>query len=59
MAFCQDAIAAAQAGLIDALVTAPISKTSWGLAGFDQWPGHTELLAKKFKIKTAWGTDVL
>ncbi len=51
MAFCQDAIAAAKAGLVDALVTAPISKTSWGLAGFDKWPGHTELLAEKFKIR--------
>ena len=33
MAFCLDAIAAAKAGLIDAIVTAPISKTSWHLAG--------------------------
>ncbi len=47
MAFCEDAIAAAREGLIDALVTAPISKTSWGLAGYGKYPGHTELLAKK------------
>ncbi len=42
--FCVDAIEAARAGIIDAVVTAPISKTSWKQAGID-WPGHTELLA--------------
>jgi 4-phospho-D-threonate 3-dehydrogenase / 4-phospho-D-erythronate 3-dehydrogenase len=47
MAFCQGAIDAALAGQIDAMVTAPISKTSWCLAGHKQYPGHTELLAKK------------
>ena len=51
MAFCTDAIAAAQAGFIDALVTAPISKTSWRLAGFKKYPGHTELLADKCKAR--------
>ena len=51
MSFCQDAIAAAQNGLIDAIVTAPISKTSWQLAGYKQYPGHTELLAKKCKVR--------
>jgi 4-hydroxythreonine-4-phosphate dehydrogenase len=51
MAFCVDAIAAAQQGLIDAIVTAPISKTSWDIAGFRKWPGHTELLAEKCKCK--------
>jgi 4-hydroxythreonine-4-phosphate dehydrogenase len=50
MAFCQDAIAAARGGLIDAIVTAPISKTSWTLAGY-KYPGHTELLADKCKTK--------
>jgi len=47
MAFCQGAIDAALGGQIDAMVTAPISKTSWCLAGFKQYPGHTELLGKK------------
>jgi 4-hydroxythreonine-4-phosphate dehydrogenase len=42
--FCVDAIEAARAGIIDAVVTAPISKTSWKEAGVE-WPGHTELLA--------------
>ncbi len=46
--FCDDAIDAARAGLIDAVVTAPISKTSWHLAGAE-WPGHTELLAHRCK----------
>lgn len=50
ISFCLDAIDAAQAGIIDALVTAPISKTSWKLAGAD-WPGHTEMLAKRCKSK--------
>jgi 4-hydroxythreonine-4-phosphate dehydrogenase len=35
---------------IDAVVTAPISKESWTLAGF-RWPGHTELLAARTKAK--------
>jgi 4-hydroxythreonine-4-phosphate dehydrogenase len=51
MRFCEDAIAAARAGLVDALVTAPIAKASWHLAGFRKYAGHTELLADKFKTK--------
>jgi len=31
-----------------AIVTAPISKTSWTLAGETRYPGHTELLAERF-----------
>ena len=46
--FCLDAIEAARAGIIDAVVTAPISKISWKLAGAS-WPGHTEMLAAKCK----------
>ena len=46
MRFCLDAIEAAQRGLVDAIVTAPIAKESWKLAGF-QYPGHTELLAHR------------
>ncbi|MFB0525298.1 MAG: 4-hydroxythreonine-4-phosphate dehydrogenase PdxA [Phycisphaerae bacterium] len=46
--FCLDAIDAARAGIIDAVVTAPISKTSWKLADAD-WPGHTEMLAQRCK----------
>ena len=35
---------------IDAIVTGPISKTSWDLAGFN-WPGHTELFAFRTKSR--------
>jgi 4-hydroxythreonine-4-phosphate dehydrogenase len=35
---------------LDAIVTAPISKESWTLAGF-RWPGHTELFAARTKAK--------
>lgn len=35
---------------VDAVVTGPISKESWSLAGF-RWPGHTELLAHRTKAK--------
>jgi len=45
-AFLEGAVAAAQAGMIDALVTAPISKQAWRLAGY-KFPGHTEMLAKR------------
>jgi 4-hydroxythreonine-4-phosphate dehydrogenase len=48
--FCLDAIEAAKAGIIDAIVTAPINKTSWKLAGA-KWPGHTEMLADRCKSK--------
>ena len=51
MQFLNDAIAAAMKHKIDAIVTAPICKESWKLAGFDRWPGHTELLAEKTKAK--------
>ena len=50
--FCLDAISAARAGIIDAVVTAPINKTSWKLAGA-KWPGHTEMLADRCKSKRA------
>lgn len=42
--FCTDAIRAAQNSIVDAVVTAPISKSSWKMAGAT-WPGHTEMLA--------------
>ncbi len=51
MQFVTDAIGAAMRKKIDAIVTAPICKESWKLAGFDRWPGHTELLAEKTKAK--------
>jgi 4-phospho-D-threonate 3-dehydrogenase / 4-phospho-D-erythronate 3-dehydrogenase len=35
---------------IDAVVTAPICKESWSMAGY-KWPGHTELFASRTKSK--------
>ncbi len=46
--FCVDAIAAAGTGVVDAIVTGPISKASWKMA-HAPWPGHTEMLAQKCK----------
>jgi 4-hydroxythreonine-4-phosphate dehydrogenase len=46
--FCVDAVDAARDGIIDAVVTAPISKTSWQMADCG-WPGHTEMLAARCK----------
>ncbi len=54
--FIEDAILAAKRPLadplrVDAIVTAPISKQSWALAGRGKYPGHTELLATRFNVK--------
>jgi 4-hydroxythreonine-4-phosphate dehydrogenase len=46
--FCVDAIDAAKAGVIDAIVTGPISKAGWKMADAP-WPGHTEMFAQKCK----------
>ena len=46
MRFCLDAIEAANKKMVDAVVTAPIAKESWKLAGY-HFPGHTELFAHK------------
>lgn len=46
--FCKDAIEAIQNNITDAIVTAPISKVSWNMAGA-KWPGHTEMLAELCK----------
>ena len=53
--FVEDAISdalrpAADPRRLDAVVTAPISKESWALAGF-RWPGHTELFAARTRAK--------
>lgn len=50
MKFCVDAIEACNTGVADAMVTAPISKESWHLAGYN-YPGHTELLADRTHAK--------
>ena len=46
MRFCLDAIDAANRKLIDGIVTGPIAKQSWKLAGY-HFPGHTELFAQR------------
>lgn len=48
--FLAAAAAAAQEGWIDAMVTGPINKTSWKLAGC-RHPGHTEWLCREFNVK--------
>ncbi len=52
-AFVEDAIVDALRPVgdprrVDAVVTAPIAKESWSMAGF-KWPGHTELFAARCK----------
>jgi 4-hydroxythreonine-4-phosphate dehydrogenase len=42
-AYFVDGVRAAREGRIDALVTGPVSKAAWGLAGLP-WRGHTEYL---------------
>ena len=49
MRFLETAIEAARVQRIDAIVTGPISKTSWRLAGY-RFPGHTERLAAAFDV---------
>jgi 4-hydroxythreonine-4-phosphate dehydrogenase len=52
-AFVEDAITDALRPVgdlrrVDAVVTGPIAKESWSMAGF-RWPGHTELFAARCK----------
>lgn len=52
----ETAIAMARAGQpmrVDAIVTGPISKEAWSLAGKGKFPGHTELFASRFGVKRA------
>ncbi len=50
MRFLDDAIVAARDGRLDALVTGPIHKTAWQMAGFP-FIGHTDLLAKRLHAR--------
>ncbi|MEM9084089.1 MAG: 4-hydroxythreonine-4-phosphate dehydrogenase PdxA [Planctomycetota bacterium] len=36
---------------VDGVVTAPISKAAWHLAGRGRWPGHTELVSSRMNAK--------
>ncbi len=54
--FCDAAIADAKREThdplrADAIVTGPISKQAWSMAGFGRFPGHTELLATRFAAR--------
>jgi 4-hydroxythreonine-4-phosphate dehydrogenase len=54
--FVDDAIGACRRPEGDPLrcagvVTAPINKAAWALAGHGRYPGHTELFAERFKAK--------
>jgi len=46
--YFQAAVAAARKGELEAVVTAPISKSSWALAGIP-WKGHTDYLAHFYR----------
>lgn len=48
--FLNDAIEATRCNMFDALVTGPVHKTSWKMAGFD-YPGHTERLGQALGCK--------
>jgi 4-hydroxythreonine-4-phosphate dehydrogenase len=48
--FLMDASEAIRRGLIHAIVTGPISKVSWQMAGI-KFPGHTEFFADQFRAK--------
>lgn len=48
--FVDDAIAASRTGRIDAVVTGPIHKVSWKMAGLNV-PGHTEYIARLLEAK--------
>ncbi|HKQ47802.1 MAG TPA: 4-hydroxythreonine-4-phosphate dehydrogenase PdxA [Phycisphaerae bacterium] len=48
--FLEEAIRDARGGAIDALVTGPINKTAWQMAGIE-FEGHTELLARRLKAR--------
>lgn len=49
--FVTTACALARDGLVDGIVTAPLNKAAMHMAGH-KWPGHTELLAHEFGVKT-------
>jgi 4-hydroxythreonine-4-phosphate dehydrogenase len=50
MQFVEAAIAAARSTALDAVVTGPICKASWRMAGY-KFPGHTELFAHAFDVR--------
>lgn len=57
--FFEEAVKKAQEGVLDAIVTAPISKHSWSLAGI-RYPGHTEYLSRSYPqaIMAFWSEKI-
>jgi 4-hydroxythreonine-4-phosphate dehydrogenase len=57
--FFQEAVTKAKEGVLDAIVTAPISKHSWSLAGLP-YPGHTEYLSRSYPqaIMAFWSEKI-
>jgi 4-hydroxythreonine-4-phosphate dehydrogenase len=57
--YFEQAVQQAQKGNIQALVTAPVSKRSWDLAGIS-WAGHTEYLSRHYPeaIMFFWSEDL-
>jgi len=57
--YFKTAVAEAREGKLDAVVTAPISKSSWALAGVP-WKGHTDYLAQFYAgaIMAFWSEEL-
>lgn len=57
--YFEEAVKKAQKGALDAIVTAPVSKRSWSLAGIP-YPGHTEYLSQIYPqaIMTFWSAKI-
>ncbi len=57
--FFEEAVKKAQGGALDAIVTAPISKHSWSLAGIP-YLGHTEYLSRLYSqaLMTFWSDKI-
>ncbi|NWF52655.1 MAG: 4-hydroxythreonine-4-phosphate dehydrogenase PdxA [Nitrospirae bacterium] len=48
--YIKKAVELALKRMVDGIITAPISKKSWKMAGF-KWPGHTEMLVELTRTK--------
>ena len=57
--YFREAVESARAGGLSAIVTAPISKSSWKLAGIP-WRGHTEYLEELYPgaVMTFWSENI-
>ncbi len=57
--FFEGAVKTAERSILQGIVTAPISKKSWQLAGLP-WHGHTEYLADRYPkaVMTFWADDL-